>query len=96
MTFNLIERYIFRRAMLATLLTLGSLAGVVWIVQALRRLDVVTSKGGAILAYLQLTTFAVPMLILAIIPIALFVATIFVINSLNSNSELVVINASGA
>ncbi len=96
MIFNLIERYIFRRAMMATLVTLGSLTGIVWVIQALRKLDVITTKGAAILIYLQLTTFAVPMLILAIIPIALLVATIFVINSLNSNSELVVINASGA
>ncbi len=96
MKFNLIERYIFRRAVLATLVTLGSLAGVVWIVQALRKLDVITTKGAAVLMYLQLTTLAVPMLILAIIPIALLVATVFTINSLNSNSELVVINASGA
>ncbi len=96
MIFNLIERYIFRRAMIATLVTLGSLTGIVWVIQALRKLDVITTKGAAILIYLQLTTYAVPMLILAIIPIALLVATIFVINSLNSNSELVVINASGA
>jgi len=96
MYFNLIERYIFRRAMVATLVTLGSLTSVVWVVQALRKLDVITTKGAAILVYLQLTTFAVPMLILAIIPLALLVATIFTINSLNSSSELVVINASGA
>ena len=96
MIFNLIERYIFGRALVATLLTLGSLAGVVWIVQALRNLDVITTKGAALLMYLQLTTLAVPMLILAIIPIALLVATIFTISSLNTNSELVVINASGA
>ena len=96
MIFNLVERYIFMRALVATLITLGSLAGVVWIVQALRKLDIVTAKGAAVLMYLQLTTLAVPMLFLAIIPIALLIATVFTINSLNSNSELVVINASGA
>ncbi len=96
MYFNLIERYIFKRAMMASLVILGSLVGVVWVVQAMRKLDIITSKGAAVLMYLQLTTLAVPLLILAIIPIALLVATIFTVNSLNSNSELVVINASGA
>lgn len=96
MIFNLIERYIFGKALLTTMMTLGSLAGVVWIVQALRKLDIITSKGAAVLMYLQLTVLAVPMLILAIIPIALLIATIYTVNSLNSNSELVVINASGA
>ena len=96
MFFNIIERYIFGRAMFATLVTLGSLAGVVWVVQALRKLDIITTKGAAVLLYLKLTTLAIPMLILAVIPIALLVATIHTVNSLNSNSELVVINASGA
>ena len=96
MFFNLIERYIFSRAIFATMITLGSLAGVVWIVQALRKLDVITTKGAAVFLYLKLTSLAIPMLILAVIPIALLVATIHTVNSLNSNSELVVINASGA
>lgn len=94
--FNLIERYVFGRAFMATMITLASLAGVVWIVNALRKLDVITSQGAAIIAYLQITTLAVPMLILAVIPIALLVAVIFTVNALNANSELVVINASGA
>ncbi|MCB1417438.1 MAG: LptF/LptG family permease, partial [Nitratireductor sp.] len=90
------ERYIFRRAGLATLATLGSLAGVVWIIQALRELDVFTTKGQTILAYLALTTLAIPMLILAVIPVALLLATVYAVNTMNANSELVVINASGA
>ncbi|MCG6857700.1 MAG: LPS export ABC transporter permease LptF [Salaquimonas sp.] len=93
---NLIERYIFKRAGIAALATLGSLAGVVWIIQALRQVDVFTTKGQSILAYLALTTLAIPMLILAVIPIALLLATIYAVNTMNSNSELVVVNASGA
>ncbi len=93
---RLIERYIFRRAGIAALVTLGSLAGVVWIIQALKELDVITTKGQTIIAYLALTTLAIPMLLLAVIPIALLLATVFAVNTLNSNSELVVINASGA
>ncbi len=93
---RLIEQYIFRRAGIAAMVTLGSLAGVVWIIQALKELDVITTKGQTIIAYLALTTLAIPMLLLAVIPIALLLATVFAVNTLNSNSELVVINASGA
>jgi len=93
---KLIERYIFRRAGVATLVTLGSLAGVVWIIQALKELDVITTKGQTIIAYLALTTLAIPMLLLAVIPVALLLATVFTVNSMNANSELVVVNASGA
>jgi lipopolysaccharide export system permease protein len=93
---NLIERYIFRKAGAAGLVILGSLAGVVWIIQALRELDVITAKGQTIIAYLALTTLAIPMLLLAVIPIALLLACVFTINTMNTNSELVVLNASGA
>ncbi|MFZ1815714.1 MAG: LPS export ABC transporter permease LptF [Rhizobiaceae bacterium] len=93
---KLIEWYIFRRAGIAALITLGSLAGVVWIIQALKEIDVITTKGQTIIAYLALTTLAIPMLILAVIPIGLLLATVFTVNTMNGNSELVVVNASGA
>ncbi len=93
---KLIERYIFARASSAALVTLGSLAGVVWIIQALRQIDVITTNGQTILTYLALTTLIIPMLVLAVIPVSLLLATVFTVNTLNSNSELVVINSSGA
>lgn len=93
---KLIERYIFKRAGVAALVTLGSLAGVVWIIQVLKEVDVITTKGQTLITYLALTTLAIPMLILAVIPIALLLATVFTVNTLNQNSELVVVNASGA
>lgn len=92
---NLIERYIFRKASLAGLLILGSLLGVVWVVQALRQVDVIATNGQSLFTYLSMTTLAVPGLILAIIPIALLLATIYTINTMNTNSELVVVSASG-
>ena len=92
---SLIERYIFRKAVLATLIILGSLAGVVWIVQALKGVDIINSNGQSIVSYLQLTTLAVPNLLIAIIPVALLLSTISAINSMNSNTELVVVTASG-
>jgi lipopolysaccharide export system permease protein len=93
---KLIERYIFKRAGLATAIILGSLVGVIWVIQALKELDVITTKGQTIISYLALTTLAIPMLVVAVIPIALLLATVFTVNTMNGNSELVVVNASGA
>ncbi len=93
---KLIERYIFRRGFLATLVTVSSLTGVVWIVQALRQVDIIATKGQTIVAYLMMTTLAVPALMQAIVPLALMIGAVYTINTLNTNSELVVINASGA
>ena len=93
---KLIERYIFVRAGLATLVILGSLVGVVWIIQVLREIDVITTKGQTLITYLAVTTLVLPMLLMAVIPIALLLATVFTVNTMNQNSELVVVNASGA
>jgi len=78
------------------MVTLGSLVGVVWIIQALKGVDVITTNGQSLYVYMSLTTLAVPMLVMAVIPIALLVASVHTINGMNTNTELVVINASGA
>ena len=93
---KLIERYIFRKAGIATLAILLSLAGVVWIVQALGQIDIITAKGQSLQSYFMATTLVIPMLFLAVIPVALLLGTVATVNTLNSNSELVVVNASGA
>jgi len=93
---KLIERYIFNKAGIATLITLGSLAGVIWIVQVLKGIDIINNQGQTIVAFLSLTSLAVPNLLLAIIPVALLISTIQTINSMNANTELVVVTASGS
>ncbi len=93
---KLIERYIFFKAAMTSLVILGSLTGVVWIIQALKEIDIISSKGQAILVYLSLTTLSIPILMMAIIPIALLLATIHTISGMNANSELVVVTASGS
>ncbi len=94
--FGQIERYVFRRAAVATLVVAISLTAIVWIIQAFKQLDIFASKGQTVLVYLYVTTLSVPVLLLVILPIALLLAAIYTVNSLNSDSELVVINASGA
>jgi len=89
-------RYVFRQALSAMLLILISLSAVVWIALALRQLKLVTSKGQDTLTLIQMTTLALPGLMALIAPVALLIATIHVINRLNSDSELIILSASGA
>ena len=93
---KLIERYIFRRAFVALLVATAGLVGVVWVAQAFRQVDVVTSKGQGVWLYLGMTSLGVPSLAAAILPIALLLALGYTVNALNADSELVVVNASGA
>lgn len=90
------ERYVFRRLTAVFLVTLAALAGVVWATQALRQLDLVTAKGQTIVQFVGMTMLAMPFLVLAIAPFALLIALIVVLNTLSNDSELIVINASGA
>jgi len=89
-------RYIFRQAAGSLLLILASLGGVVWIALALKQLNVVTSQGQDAVMLLKMTTLALPNLLAIIAPFALLIAAIHTLNRLNSDSELIVMTASGA
>jgi lipopolysaccharide export system permease protein len=92
---NLLERYIFRTAASAFVLCLTALTGVIWISSAIREMDLVSGKGQTILVFLQVTLLTLPALIMIIAPIALFSAVLYALNKLNSDSELIVMNAAG-
>lgn len=92
---NLLERYIFKMAASAFLLCLGALTGVIWISSAIREMDLVSGKGQTLLVFLQVTLLTLPALVMIIAPIALFAAVIYTLNKLNTDSELIVMNAAG-
>ena len=93
---KLIERYIFRRIASATLLTFIALGAMVWLSQALRQFDLVTADGQAMTTFLQVSALLVPVLVTIVLPVSVMIAVIYVFNTLNTDSELVVINATGA
>jgi lipopolysaccharide export system permease protein len=87
--------YIFRTTLGAFLLILVSLTGVVWLATALRDLDLITSQGQTVLAFVGITSLVIPQLILVIAPIALVIAAAHVLSKLATDSELIVMNAAG-
>lgn len=93
---TIISRYIFRQTTGALLIVLLSLTGIVWISLALRELNVITSKGQSAITLIQMTTLGLPGLIAVITPFALLVTAIHTLNRLNSDSEIIVLTASGA
>lgn len=93
---TIISRYIFRQTTGALLIVLLSLTGIVWISLALRELNVVTSKGQSALTLIQMTTLGLPGFIAVITPFALLITAIHALNRLNSDSEIIVLTASGA
>jgi lipopolysaccharide export system permease protein len=92
---TLLESYILKMAASAFAVCLLALTGVIWISTALRELDLVAGKGQTILVFLKVTFLTLPALVMIIAPIALFVAVLYTLNKLNSDSELIVMNAAG-
>ena len=92
---NLIERYILRIAFGAFAGILVALTAVIWITQALKELDLLTSKGQTILMFLTVTGLSLPTLVTVIAPVALFISVIYTLNRLNGDSELIVMSAAG-
>lgn len=92
---NRLDRYVFRSAVTAFLGTLLVLTAMIWVTQALRELDIMTSQGQTILAFIFITSLALPALILGLAPAALFMAVAHTLFRMNSDSEIVVASSAG-
>ncbi len=91
-----IERYIFRQAAQTFLLALTTLVALAWLTNALRRMRLMVNDGQTLGLFLEVTTMAMPALIVVIAPVALSIGVAYTLNRLNADSELVVVTASGA
>ena len=63
-----LDRYIFMTAAVAFVGVTAVLAAMIWSTQALRQLDLVTSQGQTILAFISITSLTMPTLVLVIAP----------------------------
>jgi lipopolysaccharide export system permease protein len=71
------------------------LTGVVWLTQSLRLLDLVINRGQSAPTFVYLTVLILPSLLVIILPVAFFAATLYALSKLNSDSELVVMASAG-
>src|SRR5690242_20268962 len=90
-----ISRYIFRTTFGAFLVVLISLTAVIWVTQALRDVDIMTSQGQTVLVFIGITGLIIPLLVLIIAPIALVIAVAHSLHKLSTDSEVIVMNAAG-
>lgn len=90
-----IGRYIFRTTVGAFLTVTISLTALIWMTQALRDFDLMTSQGQSVLVFVGITGMIIPLLLLVIVPIALFISIVHTLNKLSADSEIIVMNAAG-
>jgi lipopolysaccharide export system permease protein len=92
---NTLQRYIFRRIAVITLASFVAVLGVVWVTQVLSRIDFATGSGQSIFAFLKLVAVLTPQLASLVLPIAVVIGIVQIFSTMNADSELAVMSASG-
>ncbi len=92
---NGITRYILRQALAIMLFVAVSFTAAVWLVQSLRLIDLIVNRGLSLGLFLYLAVLILPRFIDVVLPIAVFISILFTYNRLMSESELIVMRATG-
>mgnify|MGYP005987956927 CR=1 FL=1 len=90
----------FDKYMLHQLLLLFGLFSLIlvlvfWVNKAVILLDTMMGNGQSITMFLRVSTLGLPTIIADVLPITAFIATVFAVNRMSSESELVVVQAAG-
>ncbi len=89
------QLYILRQVAVATLFIAVTLTAVVWLTQSTRFFKLILNRGLSLDVFLELTSLLVPSFLLITLPIALFLATLFVLNKMLNDRELLVMRTAG-
>ena len=90
-----VPRYILWQLLGPTVFVTVTLTGVVWLTQSLRFLDLIINKGMSAGDFFYLTLLLLPKILVLLLPISLFSATVYVYHRLKTDSEIVVMRAAG-
>lgn len=90
-----LHRYLFQQYFQVTMMVLASLLMVVWLNQTLQLLELVVNKGSPLIGFLILSFLAMPLWLLQAVPIAAFIAIMWVFNKINADRELVAMQSVG-
>jgi lipopolysaccharide export system permease protein len=92
---NQIERYILRRVLILSAATLATTTVIAMTTQVLLRIDLLSSTGQSLLTFLELAGSLIPPMMLVVMPFALMIGAAQTLSTMNADSELAVIEASG-
>jgi len=93
---TLFSRYMFRQVTNAFLVMLLTLTAIVWLATALKELDLIISQGQGLVLFFQMTMLSLPSLMTLIAPNAVLMASLYTLDRMNGDSELIVMTAAGA
>ncbi|MBX3568180.1 MAG: LPS export ABC transporter permease LptF [Rhizobiaceae bacterium] len=93
---RVVEFYILRRTFEVFAAALFWTLAIVWTTQVLARIDLVTDSGQSAFTFFEFAALILPSIIPIVVPFALVIAVAQTLSTMNADSELAVINASGA
>ena len=92
---NTFDKYIFTQQTRPFIFFSFVLVGILWLVQAMPRLDDVISNGQSGLVFIKISILLFPQVMLIILPISAFASTIYALHKLISESELLIFANAG-
>jgi lipopolysaccharide export system permease protein len=92
---NTVSVYVFRQALGPLLAILGALAAIAILTQGLNQLDIIITNRRAGLAFAWVVILALPQLLSLILPMAVFIAVVYALNRMHSESEIAVLYGAG-
>src|SRR5688572_10475057 len=92
---NTVSAYVFRQALGPLLAILGALAAIAILTQGLNQLDIIITNRNAGFAFAWVTILTLPQLISLILPMAVFIAVVYALNRMQSDSEVAVLYGAG-
>ncbi|MEM9047867.1 MAG: LPS export ABC transporter permease LptF [Pseudomonadota bacterium] len=92
---NRLDRYIFIQLLGPFGFFALIFTGVIWLSQSLRIIDLVVNNGQSAAIFAEFTALLLPVVMSIVLPVSAFAATLFTLNRLRGDSELVVMMGAG-
>ena len=90
-----IQRYFRKAVLLPFVLSITALSVLALLTQSLSTIDLIVENRQSALTFLAITLLTLPQLLGIIFPLALFIASLYALNRLNLDSEMVVAKSAG-
>lgn len=90
-----LDRYLLRQCLVPFIIATVVVTAIVWITQSLQRAEMFVERTEGLALFARLSLLLIPSLLSVILPFALFMAALYAIQRLHSDSEIAVMFASG-
>lgn len=90
-----IDRYVYRQCLTVLAFIALGLCFAIWLSQSLRLIELIVNRGVSVGTFLYLAMLLLPRFLEVVLPIATFAAILFTYHRLITDSELVVLRATG-